>query len=252
MQPVADLLPGWRSALGVSTKLWVGSGRHEVEPGRWVAFSGAKTVDYNAILCHGPDGARDLARSLEDVQAAKVPAVIMVAGPALGLTNVLANASWVCVGARPFMAMRDIRGDADADARPLLPPELPLAHAMLSAAFDVSLRFAEIALPTVAADAPKRTAWGLFDGGELVSCVAVVTVDNTIAIWSMATPPDRQRHGYGRRLLSAVRAAASDAGATTALLFSSPDGQRLYQSAGFEIVEYWQAWSRARWVFPPV
>ena len=95
-------------------------------------------------------------------------------------------------------------------------------------------------------------AWGLFQAGELVSCAAVVTVDDTIAIWSMATPHDRQRHGYGRRLLSAIHAAGRDAGATTSVLYASPEGEPLYRSIGYAVAEYWQVWSRARWVFPPV
>src|SRR4051794_4451726 len=151
-QPVSDPVAAWRTTLGASAQLWAGSGRHEVEPSRWVAFSGAQSVDYNAILCHGADAAADLARSLADVKAAKVPAVIMVAGPALAMTNVLATAEWVCVGAQPLMVMTGIGGNADPDVRPLRPEELPDAHALLIAAYGVAPELAAVALPTVFAD----------------------------------------------------------------------------------------------------
>jgi GNAT superfamily N-acetyltransferase len=247
-----DPIPGWRTTLGASAALWSAGGRLEVEPHRWLAFSGARAVDYNAILCHGPDGAADLARSLEEVRAAKVPAVIMVAGAALGMTNLLAGEGWVCVGAKPLMVMTDVRGDVDPTVRRLRPEELPAAHEMISLAFDVTVQLAEVALPSVAADAPRREAWGLFEGDELRSCVAAVTVDDTLVIWSMATPPDLQRRGYGRRLLSTILASSRDAGVTTAVLYASPPGEPLYRSIGFRLVEHWQVWSRARWVFPPV
>ena len=114
----SDALREWRAALGASTKLWA-AGCHEVEADWWVAFSGANSFDNNAILYHGDDGACGLAQSVEEVRAAKVPAVIMVAGAALGMTNVLARADWVCVGARPLMVMTDIHGECDPDVRPL-------------------------------------------------------------------------------------------------------------------------------------
>jgi len=245
-----DPLSGRRTAFGTSTKLW-SDRRHEVEPGRWLAFSGESSVDYNLILCHGSDGAAALGRSLDDVKAAKVPALIAVAGEALGMTNVLASAEWVCVGAQPFMVMTDIHGEPDPGARPLRPSELPAAQAMIATAFDIAPAIAEIALPTARASDPKREAWGLFDNDELVSCVGVVTVDETVVIWSMATPPAHQRRGYGRRLLAASLAGARDAGATTSLLVASPAGAPLYQSVGYTVAEYWQVWSRARWMFPP-
>jgi GNAT superfamily N-acetyltransferase len=237
--------------LGFSAKLWSTRGRHEVEPDRWLAFSGASSVDYNAILCHGADGQRDLALSLEDVRAADVPAIIMVAGAALGMTNLLASAGWVCIGVKSFMVMTDIDGDTDPRARRLDPEALPLAHAIISDAFDVAKPLAEIALPSVRAETPTREAWGLFEDGELVSCVGVVTVDDTIAIWSMATAADQQRRGYARQLLSTTLSAGRDAGATTSVLYASRQGEPLYRSVGYVLAEHWQVWSRARWVLPP-
>ena len=248
---MSDRVAEWRTALGTSAALWSAGGRHEVQRDWWLAFSGANCVDYNAVLCHGPDCARGLVEHVAAVRAAKVPAVIMVAGAALAMTNALSGEGWVCVGARPFMALTDIGGEADPDVRRLRPNELADAQAMIGDAFAVEQQFAAVALPTVAATEPTREAWGLFVGGELVSCTAAVTVDDTLTIWSMATPPKQQRNGYGRRLLSAVLAHGREAGATTSLLYASPEGESLYRSIGYSVVEYWQVWSRARWIFPP-
>ena len=61
-----------------------------------------------------------------------------------------------------------------------------------------------------------------------------------------------RRRGYARRLMSTVLAAYRKEGATAALLYASPLGVSMYQALGYRIVEHWQVWSRARWVFPPV
>jgi GNAT superfamily N-acetyltransferase len=241
----------WRTQLGVSTKLWAAQGHHVVEDDWWIALSKTKSVDYNAILCHGDNGAEAFARSLNEVRDANVPAVIMVAGAALGMTNALNREGWVCVGAKPLMVMTDIDAVADPDARRLQPEELADAQAIISDAFDVAPKFAEIALPSVAASDPTREAWGVFDDGALVSCVGAVTVDNTIVIWSMATPRALQGRGYGRRLLSSVLAASRANGADTSILYASAPGEPLYRSVGYTVVEHWQVWSRPRWVFPP-
>jgi ribosomal protein S18 acetylase RimI-like enzyme len=257
-QPAAPNLPsartvaGWRDALGESAQLWADGGRHVVAPGYWLALSGAKSVDYNVALCHGPEGATDLARALDEIRTAQVPAVIMVAGPALGWTNLLAGEGWVCVDAKPFMVMTDLPDAIDPAARRLLPGELPRAHQMLADVFDVALPLAQRAIPSVSATGPTREAWGLFEGDELVSCVGVVVVDRTVAVWSLATPAGYRRRGYGRRLMSTVLAAHHRNGATTAVLYASPLGVSMYQALGYRIVEYWQVWSRSRWVFPPV
>ena len=242
----------WRSMLGTGAALWAGGGRIEVEPGWWLAFSGARTVDYNVILCHGPDAKRDVTRSLEEVRAAKVPAVIMLGGQALGMANLLAEEGWVCVDTKPVMIMRPLIGEHDPAARRLRPEDLPEAHRLICSAFDTVPEFAEIALPSAAAENPTCETWGLFDGGEMVTCTGGTRLGETQVMWSLATPPERQRRGYGRRLISSILAEKHDAGVTTFLFWASPPGMGVYRSLGAVVIEYLQVWSRARWVFPPV
>jgi GNAT superfamily N-acetyltransferase len=62
-------------------------------------------------------------------------------------------------------------------------------------------------------------------------------------IYDMVVWPDFLRQGLGRALLRAVCAAARAAGAKTAVLNSTPDGELLYASEGFvrvgEGITYW-------------
>jgi GNAT superfamily N-acetyltransferase len=58
----------------------------------------------------------------------------------------------------------------------------------------------------------------------------------------MATLPARQREGHGARLLRAVLGHYALEGATKACLISTPAGERLYRSLGFEALEQLQVW----------
>ena len=81
-----------------------------------------------------------------------------------------------------------------------------------------------------------------------MSCVTTVIEDGRVVVWSMATRTESQKRGYGRRLLDSVLVRQSEAGGAGSLLQSSAAGENLYRSVGYEVVEYWQVWSRPRWV----
>ncbi len=68
-------------------------------------------------------------------------------------------------------------------------------------------------------------------------------------VWSMATPPAWQNKGYGRRLLTTALASSAALGVTESILQASSAGEALYRALGYEVTEYWQTWSRPRWVF---
>lgn len=89
---------------------------------------------------------------------------------------------------------------------------------------------------------------GQFVDDEMAAGVATVTVGTNLCLFSMATPEQLRRHGYGRRLLSPVLARGASLGRQRALLNPDPAGEHFYQAAGFPVLEYWQDWSRPRWV----
>jgi GNAT superfamily N-acetyltransferase len=120
-------------------------------------------------------------------------------------------------------------------------------------AFGISADLAELAMPgTVASDDPGHDddfeAWGLYENGSLVSGTALVRAGESVCVWSMATPPELQGRGFGRRLLAGALESAAAKGASQCLLIASPAGERLYRALGFDLVEHWQLWTRPRWV----
>jgi GNAT superfamily N-acetyltransferase len=241
-----------RRLLGASARLWAGDAGVTSGESGWTAFSGASSVDYNVVVSHG-DGP-DLDAAVERVTAARVPAVVMVCGPALGEVQRLVERSWVCIGSSTLMALAITRvpwplADDGSAARRLRRADLSSLRALVGEAFDTSPDLSTVAIPDRAADTPGLEIWGAFaPDGRLMSGLAAVRVQEAVAIWSMATAADGRGQGYGRRTLGCALAAALSDGALTSILCASADGEPFYRRLGYVELERWQMWSRPRWV----
>ena len=240
-----------RTLLGKSAILWSSHGEHRVEPAWWKAMSGVRSVDYNVLVCHGSD--LDLVRQgLDAVAAANCPAMIMLAGPALAGAQILGDAGWVCIGVSPIMALQPASKaglEIDSSVCEAGPGDLPGVWEAIRETFGLSDSLARVAIPEDVFNLHGCTVWVLAVDGEVRSCVATVIVDRALMVWSMATRPSWQHHGYGRRLLTTALARGARDGVTESILSASPAGEPLYRSLGYEVTEYWQLWSRPRWVF---
>ncbi len=241
-----------RSLLGVSAALWAGPDGVTVQDRGWTALSGAASVDYNVVLCHGASAGADLQAGVESIAGAGVPGVLMVAGPALGEVQKLSEVGWVCIGSVPLMALelgRSERAPAAPAVRRLERDELDAARKIVDRVFGVGPELSLVAIPPDAADRAGQSVWGAFDEeNELVSCLATVRAHEIVAIWSMATETEARGRGHGARALRGALAATADDGAQCSLLYSSPQGEPFYRAVGYRELERWQLWSRPRWV----
>jgi GNAT superfamily N-acetyltransferase len=239
--------------MGASCRLWQGPrGRHVAEPGFAFTFSGEKAIDYNVAVCHatGPDL---IERALAEVVASGSPGLIMLAGPGLGMARHLSDKGWIPISSTPFRG-QSIAGYVEEPAvRRLALADLATFRLVLEESFQLPASLSMLALPDSAAtDAPDAdpafAGWGIYEGDVMVSAAATVTINRDVCIWMMATLPAEQGRGFGRRLLSGALASCAGQGADRALLLATPSGDLLYQSMGFDVIEYWQVWSRPRWV----
>lgn len=245
-------LSGMRSAVGASAVLWAGEDGVRVEPGRWVALSGARSINFNAILCHGASEGELLKASVDDISAAGVPGVIMVAGEGLGEVHHLAQLGWVCAGAAVFM-IRDLEEAAslprDPNVRKLGAAELPAARQIIADRFDLPEKLALVALPPDSADRPGQSVWGGFDElGEMVSCIVAVETGDYLSTWSLATARAARARGYAHRLHYTMFADAASHH-RAALAHIPAHNEPVHRSLGYVELERWQVWSRPRWVF---
>jgi GNAT superfamily N-acetyltransferase len=249
-EPAVDLAAKKRSLFGMSTALWSSHGEHLVEPGWWKAMSGARSVNLNVVLCHGADSEL-VARNLGFVNG-RIPTLIGLAGPALGHAKVLCDTGLVCIGTSAFMALEDIDDLAfefDPQAIEAGPADLSEVRDVLCETFRYTPEMARTAIPEDVCTTPGQRVWLLWVDGRICSTVATVVVDSVLAVWSMATRPDLQRQGYGRRLLSTALAQAASEGVTESLLLATPAGEALFRALGYRVMEHWQQWSRPRWVW---
>ena len=243
-------IPDARTGSGKATGVWAEAGIHEVHDDWWIALSATPYVDYNLALLHGDTAVAAAPEVIERVTAAKVPAVIMLAGAGLTAAHALQDAEWVCTGALPFMA-RD-RGPAahHPDARELVRAELPEARRLAGRAFGVPDEVGSIIFADNALGRAGTRVWGVFDKGELRCCSVSRWEGGYSAGWGLSTDPAFQRSGYARRLLRASAAHRLESGPPIALLMATPEGQRLYEQEGYVTLEHWQIWSKRRWVLP--
>ncbi|MGO9582701.1 MAG: GNAT family N-acetyltransferase [Acidimicrobiales bacterium] len=217
-----------------------------------MTLSGAPDANFNLVVSHGGSAA-SLEECLEKVRELGAPTVVMLCGASLGNARQLADAGWICVGVLPFMATQLQQGSVDLELRRLERGDLPAFRLIFQSAYRVGPESSELAIPGEVGDetdgrAGGAEAWGLFVDDEMVSGGVTVAVGTNLCVFSMATPEHLQRHGYGRRLLSAVLTRGASLGLERALLNPSPAGEHLYRSAGFSVLEYWQVWSRRRWL----
>jgi GNAT superfamily N-acetyltransferase len=239
-----------RRDLGAAARLWSAPAHHTVEAEWWTAFSGETGVDYNVACCQSSDNDVLVDHCLQPLLDLKKPGIIMLAGPGLATAQKLIDASWVVVAALPLMVLggRNLPDVDGSGVRALTRDDLPEARAILTDTYSMSDAVTAVAVPAAVVEDPTLGAWGLFDGDRMVSVFTSATEDGLVVVWSMATRPQDQGKGYGRRLLATALRSRFEAGADGSLLQSSAEGERLYRGLGYEVVEYWQLWSRPRWM----
>ena len=239
-----------RRTLGAAGRLWASPAHHEVCDEWWLACSGQRNVNYNVAFSQSSSPSVLVEHCLQPLLDLGLPAIIMLAGAGLATAQTLSEAGWVTVGALPLMTLttRNGSGGDESDIRRLSADDLPGARELLSDTYGLDDASAMAAVPDALVGDDGLGAWGVFDGQQLASCFTGIVEDGLFVVWSMATRRDCQGRGYGHRLLHSVLGHQLERGVDGSLLQSSVVGQRLYLGLGYEVVEYWQLWSRPRWV----
>ena len=246
--PFADL-PEARTAYGRGTAVWAATGRLEVEDDWWLALSGTPYVEYNLALIHGDRGAEVVPTVVDQVAAAGVPALVLLAGGGLAAAEGLREAGWVCTGVMPFMGKDHGPAGEDTCMRPLVQDDLADARHLSAAAFGVPDEVGAIVYAEDALSRRDAHFWGLFEDGVLRCCSVSQYVGDRFSVgWALSTAPEHQRSGFGRRLMRASAARRLADGPPVALLAASDAGRHLYEQEGYVTLEHWQIWSRPRWV----
>ena len=93
---------------------------------------------------------------------------------------------------------------------------------------------------------PADSTYALKRDGEIVSIVTAVVQDDYVGIWSMATPPDHQKNGYGGELLKYVMKLHTELGAKDFALVATDAGKVLYDKLGWQTIEHYTSYGIKR------
>jgi len=75
-----------------------------------------------------------------------------------------------------------------------------------------------------------------------MSAVCCTGAGSTVGIWTMSTPPNKQRQGAGRAVLLAAMQDHAKRGAETFYLIATEAGKPLYDNMGFKTVDEPSIW----------
>jgi GNAT superfamily N-acetyltransferase len=215
-----------------------------------LALTDEPLADFNRLIL-GPDPDLDaegfLVRSVARAIERGVPLQTVMSPHALGtLAPVAIRLGLTAVGVAPLMVLRP-----DVPVQPSRPtkvvralgPELVgIAGDLIAAAFDTPrdliARYIDVGM-TETSGVETYIAWG--DEGPMCT-VSVTPTGNTGGISLMATPPEHQRKGMGRALLSQVIDDYRRRGMERFHLGATEAGRPLYTSLGFELVADLSVW----------
>ena len=205
-------------------------------------------ADFNRLtLGSDPDAEGFLVRSVARAKARGLPLLAMMSPHvARTLAPVATRLGLTAAGKSPLMVLRPdvpVQPSRPANIVRALGPELVgIAGDLIAAAFDeprdVIARCIDVCV-TPTAGVETYIAWG--DEGPMCT-VSVTPTGNTAEITLMATPPEHQRKGMARALLSQVIDDYRRRGVERFHLGATEAGRRLYTSLGFELVADLSVW----------
>ena len=213
-----------------------------------LGLTGEPLADFNMLtLGSDPDAEGFLTHAVARAKSRGLPLTAMMSPHvAQALTPVATRLGLRAVGTSPLMVLR--AGTSVPAGRPVkvtraLGAELVgVAGDLVAAAFDLQrdavARCIDVGI-TETAGLETYIAWGE-DGA--MSAVTVTPTGNTAGISLMATPPQHQRKGLGRALLTQVIDDYRGRGVERFHLGATEAGRPLYVSLGFEPIAELSAW----------
>lgn len=205
-------------------------------------------ADFNRLtLGSDPDAEGFLVRSVARAKERGSPlTAVMSPHVAQALAPVATRLGLTAVGTAPLMVLRPdvlVQPSRPTTIVRALGPELVgIAGDLIAAAFDeprdIIARCIDVCV-TPTAGVETYIAWG--DEGPMCT-VSMTPTGDTAGITLMATPPEHQRKGMGRALLSQVIDDYRRRGVVRFYLGATEAGRPLYASLGFELVADLSGW----------
>jgi len=213
--------------------------------------SGVEVPTLNGVVVASEQfDAPTVSRLLDEVAASGLPYCLQVRPACASSASELSAARSLGLeeDGIPLMVLEDplhLAGAQSIDSlviRELEPADADIHAQVAAAGFDAPVElFQQLATPSMLSTAGVRCYVGEVDG-EPVTTGFGFTVGSHVSIFSVATPPDHRRHGFGAAVTARAAADGLAAGANWAWLQASPDGFPVYERLGFRSIESWSCW----------
>jgi GNAT acetyltransferase-like protein len=214
-----------------------------------LAITGGPTADFNmAMFDEGSDEDAIFEEFLDRMTALALPGIFMLSSAAGRRLGPIAAATGLVEGgtapmmARPATALPAPSSDFAVE-RVTDPAGMAVFSSLSASAFGLDRMWNDrtFGSPSLL-EAPGFEVFIARRGDEPMSAVATTGTHVTIGIWSMSTPPEKQRQGAGRAVLLAAMDYHRKRGAVTFYLIATPAGKPLYDSLGFKTVDDIAIW----------
>jgi GNAT superfamily N-acetyltransferase len=214
-----------------------------------IGVTGAPSADFNmGLFDKDPDDVAVFDDFVSRVAANRISAIAMISGAASPRLGAAARLKGLTeAGTAPMMArsgaLPDTPDSEFVTRRVTGAQEMSVFGELAAAAFDMDRPWVDrtFAAPSLL-DAPGLAFYVAYRGDVPMSAVCTSGAGSTVGIWTMSTPPDKQRQGAGRALLVAAMQEHVNRGAQTFYLIATPAGKPLYDRLGFRTVDELSIW----------
>jgi hypothetical protein len=201
-----------------------------------------------ALFGESPDELAVFDEFLSRVNATAAPALVVLTGAAARSLGPVARSKGLKeAGTAPLMARSGALPDTPASEfvirRIAEPREMSILGDLAASAFAMDRMWVDRTFASAALlDAPAMAFHIAYRGDIPMSAVCTSGAGSTVGIWTMSTPPDRQRQGAGRAVLLAAMHDHVKRGVETFYLIATAAGKPLYDDIGFETVDELSIW----------
>jgi hypothetical protein len=201
-----------------------------------------------ALFGEDPDDLAVFGDFVTRVKATRVSALAMVSGAAAGRFSPAAEAKGLInAGTAPLMVrsgnLQDTPASEFVTKRATSAQEMSIFAALAASAFAMDKEWLDRTYAAAAlVDAPALGFYITHRGDVPMSAVCTSGAGSTVGVWTMSTPPEKQRQGAGRAVLVAAMRDHLKRGAETFYLIATAAGKPLYDSLGFKTVDELSIW----------
>lgn len=214
-----------------------------------IGITGGPTADFNmALFGDDPDAGAVFDQFVSRVNATGVSAIAVMSGVASRRLDSVAKAKGLTHGGvAPLMAwsgtLRERPTSEFVTKRLNDPREMSVFGELASAAFAMDRSWVDRTFAaTSLLSAPGLAFYVARRGNVPMSGVCTTTAGSMCGVWTMSTPPDKQRQGAGRAVLLAAMLEELNSGADTFYLIATAAGKPLYDKLGFETLDELSIW----------